>query len=188
MQRYRCQADESRVGGITHASQLGTLRNALVLCCCPDLSAVVQDDEGGRDLRPQPGVLTPGMRQLTNRPDISLAVIHKLTPLRWGGPLRSLMYNCETDIRAADKRSRVSTFRAPVAQRRFYCPFRADHLLIGDLGLKPQAQSLSPFGTMCTQPIAQRQARALCSHSVNDYGRRNQEEQVLREFSVVALN
>jgi hypothetical protein len=69
MQRYRCQADESRVGDITHPSKLGTLRNALVLCCCPDLSAVVQDDEGGRDLRTQPGVLTPGMRQLTNRPE-----------------------------------------------------------------------------------------------------------------------
>ncbi len=27
---------------------------------CPDLSAVVQDDEGGRGNRTQPGVLAPG--------------------------------------------------------------------------------------------------------------------------------
>jgi hypothetical protein len=34
------------------------------------------------------------------RSDISLAVIHKLAPPRCPGPLRSLMNNCETDIRA----------------------------------------------------------------------------------------
>src|SRR5580700_4781160 len=34
----------------------------------PDLSAVVQDDEGGRDNRTQPGVLIPGYVYITNPP------------------------------------------------------------------------------------------------------------------------
>jgi hypothetical protein len=52
-----------------------------------------------------PGVIPPS-RVITGEPldyptgpDISLAVIHKLTPPRFAGPLRSLMNNCETDIR-----------------------------------------------------------------------------------------
>ena len=36
---------------------------------CPDLSAVVQDDEGGRAYRTQPGVLTPGTDKKGTRPE-----------------------------------------------------------------------------------------------------------------------
>ena len=36
---------------------------------CPDLSAVVQDDEGGRDYRTEPEVLTPGTDKKGTRPE-----------------------------------------------------------------------------------------------------------------------
>jgi hypothetical protein len=41
---------------------------------CPDLSAVVQDDEGGRGKRTQPGVLTPGTRPYGDPPCLSAVV------------------------------------------------------------------------------------------------------------------
>jgi len=44
----------------------------------PDLSAVVQDDEGGRDSRTQPGVLTPGNDPKSPRPNGAV----RLTRLR----------------------------------------------------------------------------------------------------------
>jgi hypothetical protein len=67
-------------------------------------SAGVSRHEGGRGNRTEPGVSTPGL--------VRGAVIHKLTPLRWGGPLRSLMYNCETDISGAIRSlQRVSAYQ-----------------------------------------------------------------------------
>jgi hypothetical protein len=59
---------------------------------------------------------TPGIsRRAKRHPDISFAVIHKLTSPRFAGPLRSLMNNCETDIRVLE-----------VMETQNVCPFSED--------------------------------------------------------------
>ena len=55
-----------------HRRDLGVasiLRTGVQIDFCPDLSAVVQDDEGGRDYRTEPGVLTPGTDKKGTRPE-----------------------------------------------------------------------------------------------------------------------
>ena len=73
-----------------------------------------------RDLRTQPGVLTPGTRPITNRPEGAEDGNSDL-PFVWS----------------------VSAY----VKHRFYRPFRVGSFFNRHLGLKPQAESLSPFGT-----------------------------------------
>ena len=54
-------------GGVIWLQKCGQIfRSYRILC--PDLSAVVQDDEGGRDYRTEPGVSTPGHIDIGPRP------------------------------------------------------------------------------------------------------------------------
>jgi hypothetical protein len=77
----------------------------------PDLSAIVQDDEGGGDSVTQPGVLTPRNSRKKGRPERAEDVLGQ----RWPWP----------------------TFHPHIARIRSFCrPYRADHVLGGDPGLK----------------------------------------------------
>jgi adenosylcobinamide-phosphate synthase len=71
-----------------------------------------------RDVRTQPGVLTPGTGQKIARPE-----------------------------RAEDIRSAASCLRTNRLLTTFYRPFRAGSFSVVNPGLKPRAESLCPFGT-----------------------------------------
>jgi adenosylcobinamide-phosphate synthase len=71
-----------------------------------------------RDVRTQPGVLTPGTDQKIARPE-----------------------------RAEDIRSAASCLRTNRLLTTFYRPFRAGSFSVVNPGLKPRAESLCPFGT-----------------------------------------
>jgi hypothetical protein len=44
----------------------------------------------------------------------------------------------------------------PCIPKRFYRPFGAGRFINRDLGLKPQAESCSPFGTKVRQPLREK--------------------------------
>jgi hypothetical protein len=54
------------------------------------------------------------------------------------------MYNCETDIRAADEPTQILFDTRPVTSR-FYRLFRAEPFFV-TTWVKPQAESFNPFG------------------------------------------
>jgi hypothetical protein len=79
-----------------------------------------------RDVRTQPGVLTPGTGQKIARPE-----------------------------RAEDIRSAASCLRTNRLLTTFYRPFRAGSFSVVNPGLKPRAESLSPFGTKAFEIVSE---------------------------------
>jgi hypothetical protein len=64
---------------------------------CPDLSAVVQDDEGGRDNRTEPGVSTPGAIKKRTAPK---AAVERLPPTIGDIPKQTVHQNIFRPFRA----------------------------------------------------------------------------------------
>ena len=97
-----------------------------------------------RDYRTQPGVLTPGKDQKPIRPH--KAVIHeclgRIAPAPRVGVAEGAI---ENPFRvSASLRSLLATPLPPLSGRDLYG--------VGDPGLKPRAESCSPFGTKSNKP------------------------------------
>ena len=123
---------------------------------CPDLSAVVQDDEGGRDYRTEPGALTPGTDIKDVRPESGGREVSALEcrtrsstdflpPLQHPQPATRVQFQAGASNRVDTPFLQTTTFEHE-HEHEHERLVRAGTFLNRYLGLKPQAESYCPFG------------------------------------------